>query len=176
MNCQDCGSSDAFVHLTEIVDGEVRSLWLCSRCSRRRQKADRRPLASSHETGDDSDNLVSFLGEKEEAAHPDRPAESLVCPACDFRLAEWRRTSKLGCPRCYQAFRPALAPHLARYHGHASHFGKRPRNRQEDPNQLATIQRVRTALDKAVGREDFEEAAHLRDLLRMLKSGKGAEE
>ena len=114
-----------------------------------------------------------FLGEREESSGKSRADEVKVCPSCDYRLEDWRSTSLLGCPRCYQAFRSALAPHLARYHGHASHFGKRPSNRQEDPNQLATIQRVRSALDKAVEREDFEEAAHLRDMLRMLKSGKG---
>jgi len=173
MNCQDCGANDAFVHLTEIVDGEVRSIWLCTRCSRRRQTRDRGPFSGSGKTGDDSENLVSFLGDREDSPTDRKNGDVRVCPSCDFRLEDWRNTSLLGCPRCYQAFRASLAPHLARYHGHASHFGKRPHNRQEDPNQLATIQRVRTALDKAVGREDFEEAAHLRDLLRMLKSGKG---
>ena len=64
MNCQDCGANDAFVHLTEIVDGEVRSIWLCTRCSRRRQNAGQGPYTGSAETGDDSENLVSFPGRK----------------------------------------------------------------------------------------------------------------
>ncbi len=175
MNCQDCGENEAFIHLTEIVDGEVRSVWLCTRCSRLRRAAGRESFPGAEDASDDSENLVSFLGDKDDAAGADSEAEVRICPSCDYRLEDWRGTSLLGCPRCYQAFRTALAPHLARYHGHASHFGKRPRNRLEDPNQLATIQRVRTALNKAVGREDFEEAAHLRDLLRMLKQSKEEE-
>lgn len=176
MNCQDCGSHDAFVHLTEIVDGEVHSLWLCTRCSRRRQESGRPPSTSSRGKSDDSDHLAAFLGDHQDQAEVWNDEEARTCPSCDFKLDDWRHTSLLGCPRCYQAFRATLQPHLARYHGHASHFGKIPNNRLEDPNQLVTIQKMRSALDKAVAKEDFEEAAHLRDLIRMLKSGKDESE
>lgn len=173
MNCQDCGSTEAFVHLTEIVDGEVRSVWLCSRCSRHRHNGQRPAFASEAAGSSDSDDLASFLGEEflhpAPAEHPNLPT---FCPSCDYTLEDWRSTNLLGCPRCYQAFRDTLGPHMSRFHGHASHFGKIPENRAEDPNQLATIQKVRVALEKAISAEDFEEAANLRDMLHLLKSGK----
>jgi len=176
MQCQDCGSNEAFVHLTEIMDGEVNSVWLCSRCSLKRQGQRRPSFPAQPVQGNDADSLVSFLGD--DFTQPEEPSRGVsvsVCPSCDFSLDQWRKTNLLGCPRCYQAFSEALVPQLARFHGHATHFGKFPRHHSEDSNQLATIKRVRVALEKAVAREDYEEAAKQRDFLRSLKSGKEEE-
>ncbi len=176
MKCQDCGSNEAFVHLSEIVDGNVRSLWLCSRCSLERQNRVEDPILADSLPQKESDSLASFLGE--DFLQPKSSTSELpvtVCPSCDYALDRWRKTNLLGCPQCYQAFSSALIPHLTRFHGHASHFGKSPLHRVSDGDQLAAIKRVRIILEKAVSREDFEEAARQRDLLRELKSGKGEE-
>ena len=174
MKCQDCGSNDAFVHLTEIMDGEVSSIWLCSPCSLKRQAQRRPSFPGSPAEGDDSDSLVSFLGD--DFTPPNESSANTrvtICPACDYSLVSWQKNNLLGCSRCYQAFSEAIIPHLKRFHGHATHFGKFPRHHLEGSDQLATIKRVRVALEKAVEREDFEEAARQRDLLRNLKTGGG---
>lgn len=176
MKCQDCGSNDAFVHLTEIIDGDVSSIWLCSPCSLKRQKLRRPPFPASPVEGDDSNSLASFLGD--DFNQPDQPSARppvTVCPSCDYSLSDWRKSNLLGCSRCYRAFSAAIIPHLTHFHGHATHFGKFPRHHLDGSDQLAKIKRVRVALEKAVAREDFEEAARQRDLLRNLKSGKGEE-
>ncbi len=176
MQCQDCGSNDAFVHLTEITDGEVNSIWLCSLCSLKRQAKRQPSFPKPPIDGDDSESLASFLGE--DFNQPDQPSAQIAvktCPSCDYSLDQWQKNNLLGCPRCYQAFSAAMAPHLTRFHGHATHFGKFPQHHLEGTNQLASIKRVRVALEKAVAREDFEEAARQRDLLRVLKTGKDEE-
>lgn len=176
MQCQDCGSNDAFVHLTEIMDGEVNSIWLCSLCSLKRQSRRRPSFPVQPPDGDDSESLASFLGE--DFNQPDEPTFKVpqaACPSCDYTVLQWQKSHLLGCPRCYQAFSEAIVPHLKRFHGHATHFGKFPRHHLEGSNQLTSIKRVRVALEKAVAREDFEEAARQRDMLRILKSGKDEE-
>jgi protein arginine kinase activator len=174
MNCQDCGSEGAFVHLTEIVGDEVRSIWLCPTCSRSRQEKGVGPSDSNAEFKNDSESLAAFLGEGSPGSEASDQDQGVgVCPACDYRLDRWRLTNLLGCPRCYQAFSEFLVPHLNRFHGNASHFGKFPTQYSDDSNNLSSLKRIRLALDKAVAREDFEEAARLRDSLLQLKSGKG---
>ncbi len=176
MQCQDCGSNDAFVHLTEIMDGEVNSIWLCSLCSLKRQARRHPTFPAQPPEGDESDSLASFLGDDfNQPDHLDADPQVTVCPSCDYSLTQWRENNLLGCPRCYQAFSAAIVPHLTRFHGHATHFGKFPQHHLEGSNQLASIKRVRVALEKAVAREDFEEAARQRDLLKILKSGKDEE-
>lgn len=174
MRCQDCGSNDAFVHMTEIVDGDVSSIWLCSSCSSKRQDQAPRPFSDLYKDKKDSENLASFLGD--DFVHPQHAKLSSVvsvCPACDYHLSEWRETNLLGCPRCYQAFSAPIASQLDRFHGHAIHLGRNPSLYSDGANTLTTIKRVRVALEKAVAREDFEEAARQRDLLEILKQGKG---
>ncbi len=176
MKCQECGSKEAFVHLSEIVDGEVISLWLCSSCSLQRQNSGRESFPLDTGPKQETESLSSFLGDDFlQPADPRTEMPVTVCPSCDYVLDRWRKTNLLGCPRCYQAFSSVLMPHLTRFHGHASHFGKSPLHGDSDGDQLAAIKKVRIVLEKAVAREDFEEAARQRDLLRNLKSGKGGE-
>ena len=53
-------------------------------------------------------------------------------------------------------------PLLQRYHGATRHVGKVARRREGAGQRL----RLRTRLREAIAREDYEEAARLRDLLR----------
>jgi protein arginine kinase activator len=53
-------------------------------------------------------------------------------------------------------------PMLLRYHGATRHVGKSARRREGAPERL----RLRTQLRAAIAREDYEQAARLRDLLR----------
>ncbi len=169
MYCQDCGSDGAFIHLTEIIGEDVQSVWLCPTCSRLRQETSlgRRDQASP--LGKDSDSLASFLGEGNPEGGKDRVVE---CPACSYTLAQWRQTNLLACPLCYQAFREVIVPHLRRFHGNASHLGKIPKGSLGVSIPSANLNRLRLALEKAVAREDFEEAARIRDDLSQLKSPK----
>jgi len=177
MKCQDCGSNEAFVHLSKVVEGDVQSFWLCTSCAEHRQTQTHSSFSADSFDGKESEDLASFLGD--DFLHPHDSASELpvtICPSCDYNLEQWKETNLLGCPRCYQAFASILTQHLSRFHGHATHFGKSPQNRTADPDQLAAIKKVRIVLEKAVAREDFEEAARQRDLLRELKSGRDAQE
>ncbi len=172
MNCQDCGSNEAFVHLSEVVEGDVRSIWLCSSCSLRRQNRKAPDYPDESRAKNESDNLASFLGDDfshPESGNTDKLAK--ICPACDYAFSQWKESKLLGCSQCYTAFNRVLLPHLTRYHGNASHFGKIPRRRQGVDDRLINIKRVRVQMEKAISSEDFEEAARLRDLLAKLKSG-----
>ena len=176
MKCQDCGSNEAFVHLSKVVEGDVRSFWLCTSCADARQAQNNTTFPTDSFDARDPENLASFLGD--DFLHPHESDSELpvtICPSCDYDIDKWRETNLLGCPRCYQAFSSVLYLHLSRFHGHATHFGKTPLNRTADQNQLSAIKKVRIVLEKAVAREDFEEAALQRDLLKALKSGKGVE-
>jgi protein arginine kinase activator len=180
MDCQRCGRQDALVHLTEIRDGEVFSIWLCPACAKDRQVI-RPPLGESDEalfdqgtapdpaTPGDADPLADFLGEDDFQQRMVDPAGIRTCPACGFQLEDFFRQNRLGCPGCYRAFEPNLRPFLARHHGRAIHLGKVPPASSQGYNPLADMTRARVALEKAVAAEDFEEAARLRDHLKMLQ-------
>ena len=76
---------------------------------------------------------------------------------------EYRAEGRLGCPNDYIVFARGLLPELNRTHGATRHVGKVVHRRPSTVDRL----RLRTRLRDAVAREDYEEAARLRDLLRL---------
>ena len=185
MMCQRCGKNDALIHLTEIDDGQVQSLWLCPDCAReyKNEKAADRgtgeppfnwldpPTGPGPRSARDQ-SLADFLGEDGLLHQNMDPDGVTTCPVCDHTLDQFFRTNRLGCAGCYRAFASNIRPLLARHHGRTIHLGKVPRNLSPRSNRLADRARVRVALERAVAREDYEEAARLRDQLSTLeKSG-----
>jgi len=86
----------------------------------------------------------------------------MSCPDCGIKFMEFRAGGRLGCPQDYWAFSKGLMPLLQRYHGTTRHVGKRARRHEGAMDRL----RLRTRLREAIAREEYEEAARLRDLLR----------
>jgi protein arginine kinase activator len=86
----------------------------------------------------------------------------MCCPDCGIKFMEFRAGGRLGCPQDYWVFSKGLLPLLLRYHGTTRHIGKMARRREGAMDRL----RLRTLLREAIAREEYEEAARLRDLLR----------
>jgi protein arginine kinase activator len=156
MTCQRC-KHEATVHLTETVDGRRREMHLCSRCAR---DAGVVPVEPPPELGLDAvvqglivANVGELVGE----------LSGLTCPDCGLKFMEYRAEGRLGCPNDYTVFARGLLPLINRAHGATRHVGKAVKRRPSSTNRL----RLRTGLRNAVAREDYEEAARLRDLLRI---------
>lgn len=154
MDCERCGRRPAQVRWRDPEDALGEPLWLCEACAAE--------VAGAQ--GGRPEPLDALLAGDLAAPGAD------TCPACGWTAARFRRTNRLGCPRCYATFRPMLLPVLGRFHRHVSHVGKRPVRRGAEPSRLGEITRTRIALEKAVAREDFEAAAALRDRIRELET------
>lgn len=156
MICQRC-QNEASVHLTERVDGRRRELHLCVGCAR---KAGVVLPETPPDLGLDS--VVQSLIAKHVGELVGELAE-LSCPDCGMRYMDFRVGGRLGCPHDYQVFQSGLLPLLQRFHGATRHVGKRARPRPEAAERL----RLRSRLREAVALEDYEEAARLRDRIRL---------
>ena len=86
----------------------------------------------------------------------------MVCPDCGIKYMEFRAGGRLGCPLDYWVFSKGLTPLLQRFHGATRHVGKAARRREGAWSGFG----MRTRLREAIAREEYEEAARLRDLLR----------
>jgi len=85
------------------------------------------------------------------------------CPNCGTDLAALADDGRLGCPDCYRHFRSQLATILAKFHGSDAHVGLMPTSTSPEVHKRREVARFRSLLDLAVEREDYEEAARLRD-------------
>jgi protein arginine kinase activator len=185
MQCELCHQREAVIHLTQVINGDVRKLHLCDACAR--------------ESGVDVNNpsLTELLLGFGDAAARAESKRNRVCPVCHLRESDFKKNGRLGCPSCYDAFEEELAPMIRAMHRQPRHIGKAPRGRTRaggpapampptlpapPPPPKATpppppmgpedVIRMQRALDAAVEREDYEEAARLRDEIRARQSRK----
>jgi protein arginine kinase activator len=159
MICQRC-QDQATVHLTETLNGRRRELHLCAACARKAEVLPAEPATPT--PGLDAvvqGLIVAHVGELV------GELAGLTCPLCGLKFMEYRAGGRLGCPNDYQVFARGLLPLVQRAHGATRHVGKVARTRPPSPavERLHLRQQLRTA----VAREDYEEAARLRDQLRL---------
>ena len=151
--------NDAAVFLTQIVDGKMQKVNLCEGCSKDKGVQDPTGFALA--------DLLLGIGAAEEI---EKGGSSTRCPVCGFTQADFKKTGRLGCSSCYDAFADGLNSLLKAMHKGTSHVGKLPVRAQKT---LALSDRMKTLaedLRKAVQEENYETAAALRDEIRQLES------
>jgi protein arginine kinase activator len=83
---------------------------------------------------------------------------------------DFRKVGRLGCADCYTTFKRSLSSLLKRIHGSPIHIGKSPmRLIKPAKASKAELLELRRKLERAIGNEEFEEAARLRDQIRRVE-------
>lgn len=162
MVCENCGSTDAVVHLTQIVNNQMSTHHLCERC------AAEKGLDSGPETANLP--LIDMIAQMTEDVGPDPRTTSRACSFCGLTFDDFRQTGRLGCPHCYETFASHLPRLLRRIHGGAKHVGKVYLPPDPTASEMEKrLEGLRRKLERAVQSEDFERAAELRDQIRSLE-------
>jgi protein arginine kinase activator len=145
------------MHVTDIVNGHKKELHLCSACAEKQELLKQQEL-----------NLPAILQTiiGQHVGQLTDELARLTCPVCGIKYMEFRHEGRLGCPHDYEAFRVGLEPLLQRIHRSGRHQGKTPRQRHQRPLRQAELLALRGQLRAAVEAENYERAAHLRDLIR----------
>jgi protein arginine kinase activator len=159
--CERCKKAQATYHLTRIdPSGEKFERHLCERCS----------LEEGHNHVQKSPNHAELLENLIGMKTTVQALAGLVCEECELSYLEFRNQGPLGCPNCYDAFKPELAGLIERAHDGASHHvGKSPRSFGQPRTTEQDLLSLRRQLDEAIGGEDYEAAAKLRDRIRILE-------
>ena len=161
MICKQCSKKSATVHLTEIVNNAKKEIHLCEECAREQGISGK----VSFEISDLLSGLVEPQAAPSAEAQPDR------CPTCGISYAEFRSAGRLGCPRDYEVFEPGLLPLLEKIHSGTQHVGKMPKHVGERVAREREVMALTTELEKAIGSEQYERAAEIRDRIRTLRTG-----
>ncbi|MEM7627530.1 MAG: UvrB/UvrC motif-containing protein [Planctomycetota bacterium] len=148
----------------EIVNGEKIEKHLCDLHAAEEGlgiKASHQPI---------NELLTNFVKLHSGGESPAASSKTLTCEICGLTFAEFRESSLLGCPSCYQSFEQPLGPLLERAHeGGTHHIGKVPRRAGVGEQRQMALQRLRRQLDDAVLAEDYELAARLRDDVKQIE-------
>ena len=161
MKCQSC-SNPATVHITTIEKGgHKKVVHLCQVCAEQQQLVNQQEL-----------NLPAILQTLigQHVGPLSDELARLTCPECGIKFMEFRQQGRLGCPHDYAVFRAGLEPLLERIHRSVRHVGKAPRRGPAGLAEHTELVELRRRLREAVESEAYEEAARIRDLLRLKEA------
>ena len=170
MLCDECKKRPATVHITKIINNQRTEYNLCAQCAAAKGEMVLafEPQLSVH------DILKGML-----SYHPAADAETQpnpVCPACGMSFREFTHSGKIGCSACYQAFGGLLEPVLRRVQGGFVHAGKVPRRIGGKLHMQRRLTDLKKQLETLVCREEYEQAAKVRDAIRQLERQPGGPE
>ncbi len=146
MKCEICGKREATI-IYEIKRGKGKGLVLklCQKCAE--EGLEEKLL----------DSLTQFL--------PLLVEEDKVCKGCGLKFSQFRDKGLLGCPLCYTTFRSLLSRLLLKLHGSTRHRGRLPRHLEIRKKR----EELKRKLKIALGAEDYERAAEIKNELERLR-------
>jgi protein arginine kinase activator len=165
MNCQECGIRPATLHFTKIVNGQKTEYRLCDVCAREKGE-----LISGPNNAFSIHNLLSGLLSYDPLSAGNKAVERPIrCESCGLTYAQFSQSGRFGCSDCYKAFETRLEPLFKRVHGNTEHGGKIPKRAGATISKKRRLQELKQLLARKIEREEFEEAAQIRDRIRELE-------
>ena len=158
MMCCICKEKEAKVHLTQIVGDKMQKVDLCEECAKNKGVND--------PTGFSLADLLLGLGASQEL---EQGATEVKCPHCGFTQADFKKAGRLGCAECYVTFKDGLEGLLKTMHKGTRHVGKVPQTFQQTRDLAEKLKGLQRKLDKAVAEENYEQAALVRDEIKMTR-------
>lgn len=159
LDCGEC-KKPVKVRYVEIIDGQIVQTIMCADCPHLEKKLH----------GTSYNKTIASKVSK---------ATSLVCGNCGTSLEFIRTGNPLGCPECYEVFADALVEDLLKEKKISCHLKLNKRTQPlhigRTPGEVTEISptlhliALNEALDETLIREDYEQAALLRDQIRALK-------
>jgi protein arginine kinase activator len=155
LECSECKKPITVIY-TEIVSGQITHTSMCSDCPELQRRLQGAPLhlqTDSHDAG-------------------------LACGNCNTTLEAIRVGASLGCSSCYEVFTDILVSEMQAANKLSSrinsikkaiplHIGRTPGKIQEINPSLRLLA-LNEALNETLKREDYEQAAWLRDQIKEL--------
>ena len=160
--CDGCGEPGAHIRVRQSSGTHQRELWLCDECCRKLGVDQAIPAF-----GPTVSELLSGLVTR---------ASERACPRCGTEFKEIRRSGRVGCAECYQVFRGSIARLLSQVGAEEAHVGRYPDRLISYKRLLIDRTELRQRLDEAVQREDYEEAALIRDRMLALDTNEDGDE
>jgi protein arginine kinase activator len=167
MLCQNCGKNEATTHIKQIINGDMAESHLCSDCAAH--------LGYSDVFSGFGLNLSEFFGGFLGDMMPSLSSGKIQrCAKCGTSFEEIVRSGRVGCADCYTTFYDRLLPSIQRIHGKIKHSGK---TSQSTPAEVKVetkeekIEKLRQQMNEAVAKQEFEQAAKIRDEIKALEEG-----
>jgi len=162
MLCDKCKKNEATINFTQVTNDKKINYHLCEDCAQK--LGFQNPLkAVPFPLGD----FLSSMVDKDFT----EGAGALVqvsCSHCGLTFAEFSKSGKFGCGKCYHSFHTQLDDLLRKIHGSNRHVGRLPHGDELKMEPLRKERELQDKLRNAIRNEEFEKAAELRDKLKLI--------
>lgn len=162
MRCEKCQNQKATVFLTHIVHGKMQKVDLCESCAK--------AMGVTNAAGFSLADLLLKPSEEDAAQAEPFGRDHSSCPQCGMTAADFKKGGRLGCGRCYETFSDLLGEVMKDMHKSMQHRGKFPARLARTELMDQRLSDLKRDLQLAVDAEQFEEAAWLRDQIRLLEN------
>ncbi|HDS09319.1 MAG TPA: hypothetical protein ENN73_03740 [Firmicutes bacterium] len=163
MKCDICHENEATIRTKIYFNDKLQELNICEPCAKEHG------ILNLKETNVKifADFLSHLIENKKEASRVKGK-----CPLCGMTLPDFKRIGQLGCDECYYTFRQELIPLFNKMQVGTMHIGRGPKGKH-DLSNYEKIAMLRKALQNAIMDERYEDAAEIRDKLKLLHSAGG---
>ena len=144
MICNVCGTKEATIHLTEIVNGQMAEVHICETCAEEK--------GTEFKTYFNFGDLLAGVPGLDEVLEPSGKKTHLVC-----------------CAGCYRSFQKPLVALIKQVQRANYHVGKKPSRIAKDVRSVHDLRQIQERLRKCIQMEKFEEAARLRDEIKQVE-------
>lgn len=172
MICQDCKERPATFHFTKVINGEKTEVHICEHCAQENSEF----FMLNGNTGFSLNNLLTGLLNMEsglakaEEQNVFKSNNAPQCDRCKMTFQQFKKVGRFGCSNCYHTFSAHITPILRRVHGgNTVHAGKIPKRIGGDIHLRKKIEELKEKIHNYIVQEEFEEAAKVRDEIRMLE-------
>lgn len=167
MKCTICNEQEAIIHIQEQSNLGTRNIHLCLQCA-----AIKGLNLDKEELNDFFYNFMANIFDSlpEGEAQPLPMKENLFsCPACDTPLESITRDGIAGCDRCFTEFQDFVDLAIFGRNNSLEYKGKLPKKMTDVREYRVKIEDLRRRLDGYLAREDYSNAAVVRDEIKELR-------
>ena len=161
MTCNICGTQEATIHLTEIVNNQMIEIHLCENCAQEK--------GTDFKTHFNFGELLAGIPELAKFPKNIEKKWAAQCPQCELTYDDFSKKGRLGCENCYSAFSKMLMPLIKRIHHSVNHLGKKPSKVPKEVRTNHDLRLLQDRLRKCIQAEEFEEAARVRDEIKQVE-------
>lgn len=169
MKCDLCGKKDAVIHVKQIAGEKVTELHLCGDCANEKGISGEEDIIELSL----SQLLTSLIDLTDQ--YTDREDKN-VCGTCGTTIKDFRKNGTVGCADCYNVFAAEIESYLENTAGQVQHVGKLPERVGTLKTLLIDKESLKEKLEFAIKNENYEQAAVLRDRIRIIEKRAGVED
>jgi|YelNatPaOPRAMG01_1025707.scaffolds.fasta_scaffold04720_9 protein arginine kinase activator len=164
MLCDICKKREANIFITQIINSEKKTLYICDICA---SKLGIKGILKELNIPFDENILKKFLELMPGMIEEEKKEKS--CSICGLKFKDFEKSGFLGCPNCYKTFKEELRPILLNLHGNVKHIGKKKGEKFTLETFFESeLKRLKRELEYAIEEERYEDAAKIRDKINEL--------